>query len=239
MKWFQAGEDLTFDIELVVGGVPTQPDAGSATFSVRDQSGEVIADLGHKALAVPGTTASIVVPAVANQLAEGSDTESRFVTLSYVAAGQSRQQRASYSLHRFLPLEADCNAVRSLLGVAADELPDDDIELIPAYFELIEANGDTLASAFTATNTKRGFANRALTALAALDAIPSLQLRITQSRQNENASFSRFASVNFERLRQDLRAELSDALNGVTSNTTLVIPTLFLVSTPTDPVTNT
>lgn len=239
MNWFQAGEDLTFDIEIIVNGVPSQPDEGTVTFSVRNQSGQVIAGLNQQPITVPGTTASIRVPADANALADGSDTESRFVTLSYIAGGQSRQQRAAYSLHPFLPIEASEDAVRSLLGISSDELPDDDIELVPAYYDLLAENGDVFRDAFTSTNMLRGHANRALAARAALDSVPSLQLRIFQSRTSENSSFGRFAAVDFERLKSDLRDQLAAALKSVTAPTTsVVIPTLFVVSSPTDVVTN-
>jgi hypothetical protein len=236
MKWFQAGEDLTFDIEIIVDGVPAQPDDGTVTATVRDQSGAVLAGLDHKPITVPGTTASILVPAGANAIA--GDTESRFVTLSYIASGQSRQQQASYALYPFLPIEASADAVRGLLGVSRDELPDDDIELVPAYYDLKADNGDAFANAFTATDRKRQQANRALALRAALDALPSLQLRVFQARQYENATFTRFQAVDFAQLRDDLTAQLKLALNGVASNTTITYPTLFVVSIPTDPVTN-
>jgi hypothetical protein len=236
MNWFQAGEDLTFDIEIIVGGVPAQPDDGTVTFSVRDQSGQIIAGLDHQPLTVPGTTASISVPAGANQIA--GETESRFVTLSYIAGGQSRQQRAAYSLHPFLPIEASEDTVRGLLGVSADELPDDDIELVPAYYDLLADNGDAFSNAFTTTGQRRQQANRALALRAALDALPSLQLRVFQARQYENATFSRFATVNFAQLRDDLTAQMKTALNGVNSTTSITYPTLLVIAVPTDPVTN-
>jgi hypothetical protein len=240
LKWFQAGEDLTFDIELIVGGVPAQPDAGTTSVTVRDQSGQVLADLDHKPITVPGTTASISVPAGENQIAAGSDTETRYVTLSYISGGQSRQQTAAYGLHPFLPIEASQDAVRSLLGVASDELPDDDIELVPAYYDLVADNGDAFKNAFTTGNRQRQQANRALALRAALDALPSLQLRVFQARTSENNSFGRFQTVDFQQLRADLTDQLAAALNiAVASTVAVSVPTLFVVSTPTDPVTNT
>lgn len=236
MKWFQAGEDLTFDIEIIVDGVPALPDDGTVTVTVRDQSGTVLDGLDHKPITVPGTTASISVPAGANAIA--GDTESRFVTLAYVAGGQSRHQQASYALYPFLPIEATEDAVRGLLGVSRDELPDDDIELVPAYFDLKADNGDAFANAFTASDRKRQQANRALAARAALDALPSLQLRVFQARTIENATFTRFQAVDFAKLRDDLTELMQLALNGVSANTTVTYPTLLVVSTPTDPVTN-
>jgi hypothetical protein len=239
MKWFQAGEDLTFDIDILVNGIPSQPDAGTVSYTVRDQAGQPIPGLNQQPVAVPGTTASISVPASANQLASGSESESRIVTLSFIAAGQSRQLRTSYSLHAFLPIEASCDAVRSLVGVSVDELPDDDIDLVVSYFDLVAEEGETFRSAFTATNQSRGAANRALALRAALDAVPSLQLRIFQSRQSENSSFSRFTAVDFERLKNDLRDKLAAALKSITApSVSASIPTLFVVSSPTDSLTN-
>jgi hypothetical protein len=236
MKWFQAGEDLTFDIEIIVGGVPAQPDDGTVTFTVRDQSGAVLGGLDHQPLTVPGTTASISVPAGANEIA--GESESRFVTLSYIAGGQSRQQQTAYGLHPFLPIEATEDAVRGLLGVSRDELPDDDIELVPAYYDLKTDNGDVFSNAFTATDRKRQQANRALALRAALDALPSLQLRVFSAKQVENNSVNRFGSVSFTRLRDDLLQQLRQALNGVKGNTTPTYPTLLKVATSTDVITN-
>jgi hypothetical protein len=239
MKWFQAGEDLTFDIEILVGGVPSQPDPGTVTFTVRDQNGVAIPGLNNQPVNVPGTTASISVPAASNMLADGAESESRFVTLAYIASGQSRQLRTSYSLHAFLPIEASCDAVRSLVGVSSDELPDDDIALVLSYFDLVAEEGDTFKDAFLAKNQTRAAANRALALRAALEAVPSLQLRIFQSRQSENSSFSRFGAVDWERLKLDLRDQLAAALKFISSpTTTAAIPTYFMVSAPTDNVTN-
>jgi hypothetical protein len=236
MKWFQAGEDLTFDIDLLADGLPVTPDAGTATVTVRDQAGAVIAGLDHQPLTVQGTTASISVPAGANEI--GSETESRFVTLSFIAGGQSRQQRASYCLHPFIPLATDENAVRSLLGVSADELPDADIELVPAYYALL-ADNSAVGAALPVAGIKRQWANRAIALRAALDALPSLQLRVFQSRTVENSTFGRFQNVSFAQLRADLTDALAAALAAVPAVTTAAsLPTLLVVSTPTDPVTN-
>lgn len=238
MKWFLAGEALTFDIEILVNGVPTQPDAGTISFSVRDQSGAVIAGLDKQPLAVLGTTASISVPEDANTLATSAEPESRFLTLSYLAGGQSRQQRAAYSLHPFLPLQASADDVRSMLGVAADELSDDDIELVGAYYDLVAVQGETFREAFTASSSLRMAANSALAAQAALDAIPSLQLRIFQSRTSENSTFARFVAVDFEKLRADLRDAQKAKLDTAMATSDSTIPNFFTVSSPTDPVTN-
>jgi hypothetical protein len=236
MKWFQAGEDLTFDIDLLADGIPVTPDGGTVKFTVRDQAGAVIAGLDQQPLTVQGTTASILVPAGANAI--GADTESRFVSVSFIADGASRQQQRAYCLHPFIPLATDENAVRSLLGVSADELPDDDIELVDAYYALLVGN-PAVGAALPTTGIKRQMANRAIALRAALDALPSLQLRVFQNRTVENSTFGRFQNVSFAQLRADLTDELSAALNAVPDVATAAsLPTLLVVSSPTDPVTN-
>jgi hypothetical protein len=241
MKWFQAGNDITFDIELMAGGLPVQADGGTVKYTVRDQTGATLPGLDQSVLAVPGTTASISVEAAGNTLAAGSDTESRFVTVAFKVAGQTRQQQASYGLYPFLPIEANEDAVRAMMGVSPEELPDEDIEIVPSYFHMRDQYGTDFTDAFTTGGPKRTAANRALAAHAALNTLSSLQLRLVQSKQVENQQFSRWATVDFAKLKIDLTALvgsnialLSDAL----AKDLIAIPTFFVVSLPIDPVTN-
>ncbi|RQR63891.1 hypothetical protein DIE18_07095 [Burkholderia sp. Bp9125] len=241
MQWFQAGEDLTFEVELMAGGVQAQPDAGSVTYTVRDQSGAVLAGLDHAALDVPGTTAQILLPAHVNGITAGNDTETRFVFLAFKTSGQSRQQQVAYGLHPFIPMSADADAVRGLMGVSVDELPDEAIDLIPAYYSLRADYGTDFTNALVVGDSRtRSAANRALAARAAIDALPSFQLRLVQSKQVENSNFSRWDWVDLDKLKEDLTTQLGASLaqlSDTLARTVAVTPTIFVVSSPTDPVT--
>jgi hypothetical protein len=241
MKWFLAGEDITLEAEVVAGGIPAQPDAGTASGTVRDPAGTILPGLDHVPLDVPGTTISLVVPAAQNLLASGADSEARYVTFIYRVNGQSHQQTLAYALYPFLPLETNEDAVRAVMGLSVDELPDDDIEIIPAWFNLRDEYGTDFTNAFTMTGPRRTAANRVLAARAALNTLPSLQLRLVQSRQVENAQFSRWDWIDFDRLKSDLVGVLSSNLQLLSTSLALTLATqqtFFTVSHPVDPLTN-
>lgn len=242
MQWFQAGEDFTLEIPLVVDGIPVQPDKDSTHVTIADHRAMVIPGLDKLPVEVPGTTIFVDVPSTSAQLEDGQDASTRFVSVAYKVNGKSHTQRLAFGVCVLLPISVTEDDVRGLIGVDSDELQNESIALISAYFMLLADYGaDFKAGLISPDINLRNAANRAIASKAALEAIPSLQLRVLKARQAENAQYQRGGWVDFDKLRGDLESVLGKSLATLSNTIAQTIggtPSIFIVSSPTDPITN-
>ncbi|MGO4302252.1 hypothetical protein [Cupriavidus sp. RAF12] len=238
--WHQAGEDVTINVDFLVQGVPAVPDTDTVAYTVFGNDGQALPDLTSLPLTVTGTSAEIAVPAAQNALGTlGAEQEARYVRVNYRVEGKAYVARVTYRLHPFVPMEASPDSVRNALGVAPNELPDEDIDLVASYLA-IKADYPDAVAALTATTVASLAANRVITLHAAIQALPSLRLRLPQVDRTENSTFQRF-NGKWDELRAELEAQLQDQLvlaSPTAATTAGTLQPVFSVSTPTDPVTN-
>lgn len=239
MKWFQEGLGFTLNVPVEVDELPVRPDVDSATWQLRDQAGTLIGDAARVA-AISGTTLLLVLDAADVTVTPGNETEARYVLVRYTVEGDQKEQRVSFGLSPFLPIEADAQTVRTILGISGEELANDEVDLVTAFYTLKETYGDALLPALASGKVKiRNGINRAVALKTCIDLLPSLQLRTYQTSQNENAMFTRFRGIDWDRLAVDLQSRLAESLAdaGLVVDVTELYPSIFIVSTPTDPVT--
>lgn len=237
--WTLAGEDVTLNIDFLVQGVPAVPDADTVTYTVFGNDGQPIAALTDQPLSSTGTSVEISVPAEHNALAPDAEQEARYLRVKYRVEGRAYVARQSYRLHPFVPMEASPDSVRNALGVAPNELPDEDVDIFGSYLTIKGDYADAVTS-LTATTAAALAANRVITLHAAIRALPSLRLRLPQVDRTENSTFQRF-NGKWEELRAELEAQLQEQLllaSPVAAAAASTLQPVFQVTTPTDPVTN-
>lgn len=147
--------------------------------------------------------------------------ETRFLTWSYVTATGVVSDRVTYRVNRPLPFAVSDEGVRNKLGVAAHELPSENIDLVAAYAEL-KVLLPTLDVAATAGDRTTILASNAIEAQAALDKLPSLQFRAARSETSGSDQFSRFDKIDWAWLASELRLHiyrLREALDEAFDNT--------------------
>lgn len=229
--WFPADNDITLSFDYLQDGQLVVP--ASASYVVRDHSGATI-DSG--ALPAAATSESVTVSAANNALSNGALIENRFLTVLFVVSGGTYHFQKSYSLHGFIPMTVSPQDTRRELGLDTSELPDADVDLVSAYFHLEDLHGTSFTDAFTDTDIQCRAANQAVAVQAALNLIPSLQLRAAKAVRSEDSEFHRVSKLDFESLRHDLNLKAADLL-ATAKGVTTVTPDIFVLSTPTDAVT--
>lgn len=233
MSW-TAGDEVVLNIEFLVDDVYVIPD--SATATVRDNGGAVIPSLSNITLAVDTTSTNLVIPAGENQISEDKSFENRFVSITFVHEGKTYHRTQYYKLFPFLPMSVTPMDVRRELGLSSMELPDEDIHLQEAYTLLKLDYGDDFTEAFYLGNERTIAANQAVAIRAALDVVDSLQFRVGVKHVAEDHQFERMDEFDLNALRTNLGQKLAQLMNVVTETTTEV-PTLLVLTSPTDVIT--
>lgn len=238
MLWHLSGEDLTLRFDFLSEGALVVPDADSISLTLRDHQGALIAPYNPELHPSAGTSLEVVISGASNTLALADTVESRFVTLTYRVNGVPRTIRNNYKISEFLPISATPVDVRNLLGLIEDELPDDEVDLYQAYYQLLMDNAG-LSAALGATTVANLLANRAIALQAALLLAPGLPARFGQRSTSADQEFTRFANLKVDELVEKLEAELETTLAEMAApgEVEVVSPTRFLIAPRTDPIT--
>lgn len=244
MEYRVAGEEATFTIDFKVDGEFAIPDASSVFLTVRDSGG--ITYPGYNRQAISGVTTSSIevqVDAIVQYLEESRSP--RFLTVYYSVNSKPYQVDIPYVVHQFVRATITKQSVRDLFGAEYAELPDPAVDIISAYFSLLAEYGTTMSSAFS-SSAAHTEANSALRYYTAWTLAPQMPSRLLARERNDTSEFQR-SKIDFDKLEQSLYAsfqlhlqktftlmgstELSDEIASVDYP-------IFVVTTPTDPVTN-
>jgi hypothetical protein len=176
----------------------------------------------------------VSIPGSVNALPNGAKFGYRAILVSYESNGVTYHNTVRYRVHPYLNFHAGPDNVRSYLGVHSSELPDNDIDLVSAFYRLqLEATGIDLASKFSSGTVEAFTANQALVYMAALEVIPSFQLRIAQRQTSDGSSLSRLENLDFKAMEEKARQDLAGALASIKDETQVGSP-LMVVTNDTD-----
>lgn len=227
--WHEADNDISFTVDYIVDGEFVQPT--TASYRLRGHDGTLL-DSGS--LSADSTSEEVVVGAAHHSIS--ADWENRYYRATFVYEGRTYTSDFDYKLHAFVPLMASTDQVRSLIGLDASELPDKEIALIEAYYDLADEYSTTFTDAFTATGVSNRKANEAVALKAALAVVHSVPMRTKIQVRTENTTVVRSERIDFEALEEALRRKLTSTLGQVVPDTT-PNTALFELSTPTDAIT--
>ena len=239
MQSFIAGTDLAIRVLFEVGGEPVVPDLASVFYTIRDNVGAALA--GHTDVAVVTTadTGEISVSAPANINGKALTFENRTISVKFKISGQTHFIDKAYRLVDRINMTVDAGSCRSLLGLAPNELPDEDLDLHMAYILTADNIGKAvLDAALIAGTSITHAANRAIACRAILEVISSLQLRALAQEKSQTASMSRLTKLDFNKIETWITQLYAKARLTVNGETQGGLPLLALV-TPTDPITGT
>lgn len=238
MLWHLSGEDLTLRFDFMVDGALVVPDAASIQLTVRGHAGVPVSPFDPQDYPSVGTSLEVTIPGAANTLTAPDTFESRFVILNFRYNGAVQVRRHSYRVSEFLPISATPADVANLLGLVEDELPEADVDLYQAYYQILMGTPE-LATALTTTSVANLLANRAIALQAALLLAPGLPARFAQSTTSADREFTRFSNLKVAEIIEKLEEELDSALADMLTPgaVEVVAPTLFIIAARTDPVT--
>jgi hypothetical protein len=229
-------------VQFIVDGEFVVP--SSASYSVRDNAGAVLAGLSDVAISLGATDtqATITVAADKNTVANGLMFENRTVTGKFTHEGNIYPFRYSYRVLPFLNHTVTPDDVRSVLGVLKHEISDDeDIDLTASYYLVQERVGaSALTTALAAGDLTTQYANWAIMYRAAMDLVSSLQLRAAVAQGDDNITFERFAKIDWQALWDSLNETYEGSIWSmipVADRPLVVQPLALVVSAPTDVIT--
>lgn len=227
--WFISDEDVAIEVEYEVEGEYVVPSA--ATYSLRDHSG---VELTSGALSAALTHETVEIDAAHSAIT--GLWENRYLTVTFVADGKTHRKTTSYHLSAFVPLTVGPEDVRSTLGLDQKELLDQEIQIEEVYFRLVETYGSAFSDATLLTGIRNWAANRCVVLKAALDVAQSLPMRTRISIRTEDTTEKRTEKIDFAAIVKDLEIELAAVTNTAIAQS-VVAPTLFTLSSPTDAIT--
>lgn len=182
----------------------------------------------------------LVIPAEHNTCATPL-FEGRRLAYHYQTATELVSKTLYYRVEKPLPVAATADGVRKKLGVEPHELENDDIDLLTAYTVLLEKDrSNLLPPILTAGNSDTLKVIHALEAQAALELLPTMQIKIAQRETGGTNEFQRFTRIDWEQIELGLRVHLArfEALIDPTLDLTGGSTFIFGKATPTpDPVT--
>lgn len=234
--WVETTKASSLSFELRVGNDFVVPDpTTSAILNIRSKAEAL---LHTETLVNPqGSILSFNIPGSVNTLTGSNTNEVRLATLDYQSGGVFRQGYLTYRVTQFLPFTVTAQSVRTLLGLSYEELEDEEIDLISAYYTLANAAGTTFTTAFTTEGYKGDQANKAVCLQCAIDLALSLPQRIAQKTDEEKASFQRATKFDPYKLIASLKPQLAETLESLAAEQTIGSAAVFVATQPTDPFT--
>lgn len=182
----------------------TGPVVGDLTWSLSDPEDAVVAT-GTVPIAAGAVSATIDIAAIDNTLAGAQMWGARDLSWSYTTGTTLVSGELRYLLELAIPFPVTPTGVRTKLGLSdASELTDVEIPLLRAYLEFRTTVGSATLAAVT-DDLERLAAASAIEALAGLELLPTLQVRVAQREASGTNQFNR-GTVDWEKLEAHLRA---------------------------------
>lgn len=221
--YYDAGEDVV----LTLSG----PAGTNATLKLFDHDGTVLAT--DPITFGPNGTVDYTAIAANNAVTGDPAWERR--TLKWLYAGG--RGAAAYRLVQGVSHDATTDLVRTILGVNADELSDDEIDLVAAFFAFREKVDPADMDAGLIDTGSIGLKlARAIAATAAQAVLPSLQVRLALRDTSGTNEFER-QEIDWQRLTEQLAGIVDEAIEAVSPTADGAGVTLFALGTRTDPIT--
>lgn len=188
------GNDFLVVVPFLQGSNPIIPDVGSVFYTLYDHAGAPIT--GQTNVPVVTTTVSfqvaVTIPGAANLIASPKKFERRSMIVSLLRQGDPLSFTVYYRLVPLLLHGVTPQDVRSFIGVGANELPDEDIDLPAAYYHVEGDIGDLDLPSLLSTGTLAELgARECIKMRAVINIIPSLRQRLAQQESDGILQFRR------------------------------------------------
>jgi hypothetical protein len=211
-----AGTPTALSIPFIIGTQPVAPDAGSVTYTIKDQLGTPMVGLTDIPYVVTGTVyeLKILVPSSANQITGTRRFERRNVVVNFKVAGEEMQISRVYRVVPEPSFTVTASDVRAFIGIEDHEMPDEDIDLLSAYLVVEkDVSADILTAALTSGTTDEIAANTLIRMRAVLDVLPSAKQRMAQSETNGVKQFSRVDLKELDKLKIEAERRYQEAVD--------------------------
>lgn len=226
MRYAFANEDYVYSFDFKVDGAFVAPDDGIYNYKIRKMDGTVLVeDEGFIEEDAPvKDSSSIEISAEYNTIDGGELFDARIVEITFYHKGKSITLRDSYRIVEFYYFSATPKDVRDYYGLNAGELPDEDIDLVDIYLQLVQKFGDTFTYALQSAGQANFRANRLLVLKGVVQVFPSARLRVNQEENDGSSKFLRYLNkIDWDGLLANALAEIEDLENNLTGEETVIL----------------
>lgn len=214
-KYVVVDSDQTLRFDFIVDGQNVEPT--SAYYTVTKNDYTVVNSLEDETITLtPGNTyVNILIPGSANAVTLVN--ELRYVTLKFIYQGNTYTQYQYYYLVDNIVFPLSYDEIRAVIGVSQAEVPDNMIDILSAYKTVASEVTVNVETILTTGTVLLSHLIAAVKYKAALDISIGIETSIYQSEQADNTLYTRFQTIDFDRLRQDLASRYDAALNKLDS----------------------
>lgn len=231
------GQPYTTRFDFFEEGEFFVPDAGTVSYTVYDNAGEVLGALSDQAIVTDSSTQHVNVglPGSAHSLDPSKDFEQRSIRLKYQRDGVEGVYLRHYYVTPYLNYRVEPLEVFEAIGIKDGEVFLHMVDLVRSYMLLkSKLSGTVLVDALKSGGISQLRANEAIKYQAAVDLLTAIELKVLRKAGGDMLSFTRFEGLDFERIKQDVREKLAGALEGLQGEDAI---SYFTLSTPTDAIT--
>lgn len=239
MTEFPEGLDVPLTIMFGDDRQPDIPAVGSVYYTVYNHAGQPIQEL----IDVPVSTGAtdfrvrITIPAEHNLIGAGHLFSKRTILMRYQVGGLIKTKRVGYRLLPVTNHSVTPKMVRDFLGVRADEVEDDAMDLFVTYLEVAERVTKPVLDAALISGTHAEIkANELIVAWQVLKILPSLKNRMAQSQSNGVHRYNRPLIKNFDELYARAAGIVSASLTSIIGGTS-ESPVYVVFTNDVDPIT--
>lgn len=233
-----AGEEVRITVPFTRDGEPFLADDLSVSWSLRGHDGSMLLT-GQAPYDASDTRADILIPGSVTSITAPRRFEKRFLIVSGTDNDVNFSITVPFRVAPWLNTSVTNAAVRSFIGTDEGELPDADIDIISAYYMLIDQLGDAaFEAALESGDRSEIIANNAIMGMAVIQTLPGLRARMSKKESDGNMTVERFP-IDFDRIEADALRAIAAATRSIGGfDDTSTTRTLFVVGTPSpDPVT--
>jgi hypothetical protein len=193
-----AGSGAALRVDFLNPAGTLIPDPNSVTYTVYATDGTQLVASTPITTGPTDTGVMVNVLAVNNTISGSRQFEKRTVVVNMTSAAHPYTFTTIYRIIPFLNMTVTADDVRSVFGGDLDEVTDDEIDLVAAYFDVaarvLSVNSNaTLAAALATGTITEVYANSAIAGMAVINLLPGIQGRLATQRKDGQVSFSRQA----------------------------------------------
>lgn len=223
-------------VQFAEGGEPFMPFSGSALWHLRDHTGALVLSNQAITLGALDFETLIQVPSIRNAITAPREFEKRTLIITALHGIRPWEFIIPYRITPWLNHAVSIDSVRSLAGLSAEELQDDDVDIYASYKWLEGKLTTATLDAALLTGTKQETdVNKAIASKALLDALPAVLNRLLKRKTDGSLEAEKFG-FDMEILRDALNKNLDDVMESI-GGVTQAVPSLFSFGTPTDMIT--
>lgn len=203
MTW--AGSPFAQRIEFSTG-LPV----GAVSYQLLGNDNAVLVD--QSVTPTPDALSWLIVIAGVHNTCAKPLFENRTLSWSYQTSEGLVADRVTYRVQRPVPFAVSPEGVRLKLGIETHEVKDAEIDLVSAYSDFLNLfDSGALVVHETAGDRTTILCIHAIEALAALELIAGLQLKIAQRETSGTSEYQRYGTVDWEKIEAGLLAHVARA----------------------------